>query len=133
MQKLKISDLPVGVWVRWNEKTYRVCLIDGVSLTVELADELGGTIEVAIDEVFGIPITPEFLEKNGFVGEIDEDNPVRAEYVSKAVNMVGFAVCDFYHCRILHSEGWGRVLFTKIHYVHELQHAHRFGWNRKRD
>lgn len=66
MQKLKISDLSVGDWVRWkwNDKTYRVCLIDGVSLTVELAEEAGGTIEVAIDEVTGIPLTTEILKKN---------------------------------------------------------------------
>ena len=123
MYKLKITDLSVGDWVRWNDKTYRVCVIDGVSLTVELAEELGGTIEVAIDELSGIPIIPAILEKNGFVGEIDEDNPVRTEYVFKAVNIVGFADCDFYHCRIRHPEGWGRFLFPKIHYVHELQHA----------
>lgn len=67
MHKLKITDLSVGDWVRWNDKTYRVCLIDGVSLTVELAEEAGGAIEVAIDEVTGIPLTIEIFEKNGFV------------------------------------------------------------------
>ena len=125
MQKLKIHDLSIGDWVQWNGKAYRVCLIDGISLTVELAEELGGTIEVAIDELSGIPITPEILEKNGFVREIDGDNPVRTEYVFKHVNIVGFADCDFYHCRIWNPEGRGRILFPKIHYVHELQHALR--------
>lgn len=67
MHKLKISDLSVGDWVRWNDKTYRVCLIDGVSLTVGLAEEAGGTIEVAIDELTGIPLTTEIFEKNGLV------------------------------------------------------------------
>lgn len=67
MQKLKIYDLSVGDWVQWNDKTYRVCLIDGVSLTVKLAEEAGGTIEVAIDEVTGIPLTIEIFEKNGLV------------------------------------------------------------------
>lgn len=125
MRKIQITDLSVGDWVQWNDKTYRVCLIDGVSLTVELAEELGGTIEVAIDELSGIPLTPEILEKNGFVGAIDGDYPVRTEYVFKAVNIVGFADCDFYHCRIWNTEGWGRITFSKIHYVHELQHALR--------
>lgn len=67
MSELEISDLSIGDWVRWNDKTCRVCLIDGVSLTVELAEELGGTIEVAIDELSGIPLTPEILEKNGWL------------------------------------------------------------------
>ena len=66
MHKLKITDLSVGDWVQWNGKTYRVCLIDGVSLTVELAEKAGGTIEVAIDEVTGIPLTIEILKKNRF-------------------------------------------------------------------
>ena len=72
MYKLKITDLSVGDWVRWNDKTYRVCVIDGVSLTVELAEELGGTIEVAIDELTGIPLTTEIFEKNGFVREFPD-------------------------------------------------------------
>lgn len=67
MNKIQLYDLSVGDWVQWNGKTYRVCLIDGVSLTVELAEELGGTIEVAIDEVTGIPLTAEIFEKNGLV------------------------------------------------------------------
>ena len=72
MYKLKITDLSVGDWVRWDDKTYRVCVIDGVSLTVELAEELGGTIEVAIDELTGIPLTTEIFEKNGFVREFPD-------------------------------------------------------------
>lgn len=69
MNKINISDLSIGDWVRWegSSENYRVCSIDGVSLTVELAEMLGGTIEVGIDEVVGVPITPEILEKNGFV------------------------------------------------------------------
>lgn len=67
MHKLKIHDLSIGDWVQWNGKTYRVCLIDGVSLTVELAEEAGETIEVAIDEITGIPLTTEIFEKNGLV------------------------------------------------------------------
>lgn len=70
MKKLQITDLSVGDWLQWNGKTYRVCLIDGVSLTVELAEEAGGTIEVSIDEVSGIPLTTEIFEKNGFVRDI---------------------------------------------------------------
>ena len=72
MQKLKIHDLSIGDWVQWNGKAYRVCLIDGISLTVELAEELGGTIEVAIDELTGIPLTTEIFEKNGFVREFPD-------------------------------------------------------------
>ena len=118
MQKLKISDLSVGDWVQWNDKTYRVCLIDGVSLTVELAEEAGGTIEVAIDEVTGIPLTTEILEKNGF--ELCEWDWIGHDY----------------RCIVQQRGGYWDVLSNKRGYyrtiridglecVHELQHAIR--------
>lgn len=121
MKKLKISDLSVGDWVRWNDKTYRVCVIDGVSLTVELAEELGGTIEVAIDEVSGIPITPEILEKHGFIknrgynewniGEWNE-RPFIGVSLDRQSMRVKFFCTDIF-------------IENKVVYVHQLQHALR--------
>lgn len=123
MSELEISDLSIGDWVMVDGEYWKVSAIssDSVGLCVD-----NDYAVAEINECDGILITPEILEKNGFVGAIDGDNPVRTEYVFKAVNIVGFADCDFYHCRIRHPEGWWRFLFPKIHYVHELQHALRF-------
>lgn len=124
MKKLKIYDLSIGDWVLFAGYPRRVAIISSPCVLPHK-----GVLDIAtfsIDDMSPIQITPEILEKNGFVGAIDGDNPVRTEYVFKAVNIVGFADCDFYHCRIRHPEGWGRILFPKIHYVHELQHALRF-------
>lgn len=122
MKKLDISDLSVGDWVMVDGKYWKVSAIssDSVGLCVD-----NDYAVAEINECVGILITPEILEKNGFVREIDGDNPVRTEYVFKHINIVGFADCDFYHCRIWNPEGWGRILFPKIHHVHELQHALR--------
>lgn len=115
MYKLKITDLSVGDWVRWNDKTYRVCLIDGISLTVELAEEAGGTIEVAIDELFGIPITPEILEKNGISKTYESDE--YAVYKGE-----GFNVTEYYTELWEFEKHRNRM---KIRNVHQLQHALR--------
>lgn len=123
MSEIKISSLSVGDWVLFAGLPRRVAII---SSTCVLPHK--GVFDIAtfsIDDISPIPITPEILEKNGFVGEIDGDNPVRTEFVFKPVNIVGFADCDFYHCRIWHPKGYGRILFPKIHYVHELQHILR--------
>lgn len=115
MHKLKIYDLSVGDWVRWNDKTYRVCLIDGVSLTVELAEEAGGTIEVAIDEVTGIPLTTEIFEKNGISKTYESDE--YAVYKGE-----GFNVTEYYTELWEFEKHRNRM---KIRNVHELQHAIR--------
>lgn len=140
MRELKITDLSIGDWVMLEHEEENP---DG-SVTVQREGPVKayrlatngaqclfcyGSGVIRNNYGFGIlpiPITPAILENNGFVGEIDGDDPVRTEYVFKAVNIAGFADCDFYHCRIRHPEGWGRILFPKIHYVHELQHALRF-------
>lgn len=115
MKKIQISDLSIGDWVRWNDKTYRVCLIDGVSLTVELAEELGGTIEMSTDELFGITITPEILEKNGISKTYESDE--YAVYKGE-----GFNVTEYYTELWEFEKHRNRM---KIRNVHQLQHALR--------
>ena len=135
MKKLQLSDLSVGDWVRWNDKTYRVCVIDGVSLTVELAEELGGTIEVAIDELIGIPLTPEILEKNGFKRSAKYTAAYRVPYVWRfgrrmdekvIVNLFVEGESDEVVLPMPRIRGGGYTLaFILIRFVHELQHALR--------
>lgn len=131
MRELKITDIAVGDWVRWNYKTYRVCLIDGVSLTVELAEGLGGTIEVAIDELSGIPITREILEKNGlsFKEFAFEETTMLGRHIrriSVSAHDEGWCI----HVSIRKAGGhdfWDMVFAVDFigQFVHELQHAIR--------
>lgn len=142
MNKLKIYDIAVGDWVSWNEKTYRVCLIDGISLTVELAEELGGTIEVAIDELSGIPLTAEILERNGFRRSVDYSGNNRTPYIFRRGKKKGpfdkvtvnlFHPTDkrlfrrgVYHELVYESPMFaGHWNFAYVKYVHQLQHAIR--------
>ena len=131
MKKLDITDLCICDWVQWNDKTYRVCLIDGVSLTVELAEELGGTIEVAIDELSGIPITPEILEKNGL--SLKEFAFEETTMLGRHIRRISVSVRDqgwWIFVRIRKAGGYDfwDVVFTVDfigQFVHELQHAIR--------
>ena len=130
-RKLQISDLLVGDWVQWEGKTYRVCLIDGVSLTVELAEKLGGTIEVATDELTGIPITPEILEKNGF--SFKEFAFQETTMLGRHIRRIAVSKSDrgwWIHVSIRKAGGYDFVdmIFAVDFigkFVHELQHATR--------
>lgn len=131
MQKLKIHDLSIGDWVQWNGKAYRVCLIDGVSLTVELAEVLGGTIEVAIDELSGIPITPEILEKNGF--SFKDFAFGETTMLGRHIRLISVSPRNEWWCihvSIRKAGGhdfWDMVFGVDFigQFVHELQHAIR--------
>ena len=132
MYKLKISDLSVGDWVQWNDKTYRVCVIDGVSLTVELAEKFGGTIEVAIDELSGIPITREILEKNGL--SLKEFAFEETTMLGRHIRRISVSPRNerwWIYVSIRKAGGhdfWDMVFVVDFigQFVHELQHAIRF-------
>lgn len=127
MLKLKISDLSVGDWVRWNNKTYRVCSIDAISQTVEL----GGTIEVAIDEVAGVPFTPEILVKNGM--SFKEFAFEETTMLGRHIRRIGVSARDqgwniYVSIRKAGSyDFWDMVFAVDFigQFVHELQHAIR--------
>jgi hypothetical protein len=72
--------------------------------------------EIAIDdEIVGIPITPEILEKNGFNIEIAPYTPDWMRCILNPNFFLEDRLKGFYHFN-------GNNL-AKIQYVHELQHA----------
>lgn len=67
-----------------------------------------------LNEIFSIPLTPEILEKNGFVHyEEDEDSFHNEDCVFIKQNLGGYGAC-------LDKI---RTVSGIFHYVHELQHA----------
>ena len=77
--------------------------------------------EISIDdEVVGIPLTPEILEKNGW----HNHGPRYYENYSVEFELQayhddgGFGI-------VVPSDEYGSAIFTDIKYVHELQHALR--------
>lgn len=65
-------------------------------------------------ELYPIPITPEILEKNGFInGEFYAESHIEDWQI----------LSDCSHLAARHSSGW--CLDIQCEYVHELQHAFR--------
>lgn len=134
MKNIQISDLSIGDWVRrkGRDENYRVCLIDGVSLTVELAEELGGAVEMNIDEVAGIPITTAILEKNGFEPFEDAYREVTmlGRYIRSVYFWGGDADDPWISIHVCLASGidvrpYSFTCTFEGRYVHQLQHALR--------
>ena len=112
---MKAEDLMVGDLLTFDEcvhdKDFPIMRVDGIlpdTLFVQINDSEGDD-EVGYDDIVGIPLTPEILEKNGWAlweieGEYRQKDAF-AVYGRKAP----FAVFDG----------------IEINYVHELQHALR--------
>lgn len=119
MADIKISDLSIGDWVRYDRGTDAVQIM-GIYVRnnqecVVMSDSYfpDGVIGF-VECIKPIPLTPEILEKNGF-----EENCGRW-YNSEA--LMEFEQCKDGWCRTINC-GEYSVYFIK--YVHQLQHALR--------
>jgi hypothetical protein len=120
MRELKISDLSIGDWVMVDGEDWKVSAIssDSVGLCVD-----NDYAVAEINECDGILITPEILEKNGFVK--------RDTYIWNNQKMrctayrFGHKYWDIrvtYRARDYRPT---RINIENVVYVHELQHAIR--------
>lgn len=67
---MKLTDLAILDWVLINNTPHKIQAIDSIDAEVQADDELyyvGEDRCHSEDKIEGIPITPEILEKNGFI------------------------------------------------------------------
>ena len=132
MEKISISDLSIGDWVRvrmckWDYDDpdtldAKVLSIEGNSVGVGY-DECGIVMSAFVDDLQSIPITAKVLEKNGL------------EYVDDDNDAVIFLCCDMFCARLcvgdtfwqvgIHSEDRLDAVVCDVKHIHELQHALR--------
>ena len=112
---MKANELMIGDWVLYNETPQQILEISGIDDEVYLeTDEL-----VHQSEIQPIPLTPEILEKNGFVEW--RDKCYRWEYADGV-----YINADF-----TEEEPWAHIsnrcysATPVCRYVHEFQHALR--------
>lgn len=120
MATLKISDLSVGDWVRYNGKEYTIASIYMAAVghphEVALTHQGVSFWWAYIDQLESIPITVEILKKNGF--ECIEEDADTALYGTPS-------------CSIFHTKGTLRYRFDTPQAsvvcwnIHDLQHALR--------
>lgn len=148
--KLRITDLCVGDWVKMGDRPTRICEItthkDGED--VELAARAVACREDCpkvihyyhIDLVEPLPITPEILEKNGFLRDQSYTGLNRTPYVLRVgkgpfgkviVNLMHPTDKRMYPRGVYHELAFPSPMtrkhwmFIPILYVHELQQALR--------
>ena len=128
---MKVNELMIGDWVQVP------CLIDNTEnynawcQIRQLRDgdlDVIGFKELSYDEICPIPLTPEILEKNGFIikkkwAQIGNfgDNPLIMWHFEDDAFLH-----DFKHELEIHQNDTGKVhIRIPCEYVHELQHALR--------
>ena len=118
MATLKISDLSVGDWVRYEDNIYKLYAIEECGLLRGKweSDEDLAHIAKHIDYFDPIPITPEILEKNGW--ERNEEDEYM-EYYGDPTSGIAHTKGTFRHQ--LEVPGVSVVCY----FVHQLQHALR--------
>ena len=132
---MKATDLMVGDWVLINDAPHKIQAIDNIDAEIQADDELyyiGEDRYHSEDKVEGVPLTPEILEKNGWI---------QCKYET-CKSLYEYKGLHLRHTMIKRSNGrWvanvdGIVekfpdeythsfLRINVFYVHELQHALR--------
>ena len=118
---MKATDLMIGDWVFINNTPRRIQAIDSIDAEIQADDELyyvGEDRHHSEDNIEGILITPEILEKNGWKDRenlmelrVNEDtyflwSKGYGVFTGAFINQIGCYICDF-------------------KYVHTLQHLLR--------
>ena len=127
MATLKISDLSVGDWVRYNGKSYRAVIVDALDQTVMIFgnDEQG---DIHIDQLEPIPIMAEILEKNGWSSDgmyaflrIDEHLHLEYYYHEHRLRKYYCGKDEWQN----HAKVTDITFAAHCYSVHQLQHALR--------
>lgn len=122
---MKATDLMIGDWVLWknrNVQIVRTCALvysfGHIDIWLAHCNDDNNIECHDLSKISPIPLTPEILEKNGFVFRADNDTMYGEYYLH---NQSTFAIKMFngYLVGMCMSED------LEFHYVHELQHALR--------
>ena len=118
---MKATDLIIGDWILINNAPHKIQAIDSIDAEIQADDELyyvGEDRHHSEDNIEGILITPEILEKNGWKDRenlmelrVNEDtcflwSKGYGVFTGAFINQIGCYICDF-------------------KYVHTLQHLLR--------
>lgn len=120
------KELMIGDWAIFNGNPLKVQAIDSRDSEIVAGDGIFCTEEsrwaYTADKVEGIPLTPEILEKNGFVFDSDFWTIANPRYNN--VRMVRYCSIDEEATDAFLGH-WAFDENYAIDYVHELQHALR--------
>lgn len=127
MAEIKISELSIGDWVRYRDREWIVCSLYQFTEEVGLWRKDSQLCEY-VAGIEPIPLTPEILEKNGFVrGEYSEIREYNEWEIGEWDNLPYVSVKLDIDRQVIRVTNRGRDMFIadKEVYVHQLQHALR--------
>lgn len=131
---MKPEELMVGNWVLWKNKPVQIAQISGIKysfghIDVELAHCGSGFLESHdIKSISPIAITPEILEKNGFVikkkwaqlGNFGDSPLIMWHFEDNSI------LHDYKHELEIHDNETGKIhIKIPCEYLHQLQNAMR--------
>lgn len=133
---MKVNEIQIGDWVKISRRNKI-----GKVYRIDAANGKGNGYAAVIDgdyhemDLEPIPLTPEILEKNGWVRtkycygrdcmELHGADEL-PEGVDNALSMARWSIDNFYQYHFLDLCMWkGNVSQHDVHFVHQLQHAFR--------
>ena len=127
---MKANDLMIGDWVEWKHATeekyhgiYKIATIE--EGWVDFYDEEGYCCSQPYDEIHPIPITKEFIEKNGYRFNDEVENGGDWEYYGIYKSCIYRTSSGWYLWILVGEMDGGNQISLNINYVHEMQHALR--------
>ncbi len=120
---MKANELRIGNWVNGDDGPQNVAYLGE---TIGLWNSIGGTAKYQhnpilshdIDNLKPIPLTPEILEKSGFVFYNNPNNTPSRIYKKDS----DFRLCKFYNQN--HFILWNYPYGKAIRYLHQLQNLY---------
>lgn len=120
---MKATDLMIGDWVKCTDPRCEGHQVDLIDLCTEEVGLDGETDN--FENIIPIPLTPEILEKNGFI-RVSSSGKLCGWYLEKDLVAEYYVIDVTYNNDRLYIEIHGSATIEKCcDYVHELQHALR--------
>ena len=136
MREIKISDLSIGDWVRYDRGTDAVQIM-GIYVRnnqecVVMSDSYfpDGVIGF-VECIKPIPLTPEILEKNGFVKCSRYCTSRTTAYIKDFTFVNHLEERKVWRVKIYGEEGLVELCSILVHHTHQLQHALRLAGVKK--
>ena len=137
---MEAKELMIGDWLfyrgQFNAFSFRVEQITKRKVGYHAEPDESRTHYLTLSECQPIPITPEILEKNGWMKtkyaygrdcmEIHGTDEL-PEGIDNALSMARWSIDKNFQYHFLDLYMWkGSVMQHDVHYVHQLQHAFKF-------
>ena len=128
MAEIKISDLSIGDWVRYDfpeigKRNIQVNSIDEEDNHIG-AGGVGASAWSDVSNFEPIPLTPEILEKNGLV-KMNYDIGKMWDWWCDKILVRKFADEDFYRFIVAFDSKHYTTMMVVVKHTHQLQHALR--------